>query len=493
MANLDCDVLIVGSGIGGLSTGALLSKRGQKVIVLGQTTQAGGELATFERDGYLFQATNSIFSGFELGGGHERLLAELNILLTREHLDPSWQLILPNHRVNFYNDRVALLEELKREFPQEITGTRAFFKHIDEIEAAFFDLYQHKNFVSPHNIKEKYYYMREVQNKLTRMSGGLENTGAKYFKEYLHNPEFKKLLDLAVFFYSLHPLEQCPGLLTAFILSICKRGTVYFPGGNQKLVNSLLKSLQSHGGQIKYKSKVGKVIIERQQAVGVELSDGSTIRARDVIVNGNLAYLYQNLLPKNSVSGKIRKKLEMLKPEWVPFTVYLGVDEEVLPYMVRENVFLCNDYHKPIGDTHTLFINISPKKDTDRAPDGMRALTVTCFLPYMQWQRDSNYKRLKTDTTEEIIEQLSKFIDFIRDGIKYQEAATPLTYQDHLQSPYGVLTGLAHTPTGFGFNGFSSHTGFKRLWILGDDTFPGRGSDLASIGAANLVNQLSQR
>ena len=492
MADLDCDVLVIGAGIGGLSIAALMAKQGRRVIVLEQGEQPGGSLACVERQGYRFQTLSTVFSGFELGGGHERVLAALSLLVSKEHVDPGWQFILPNHRLDFYGERLALLEEIRREFPRCAKKAAAFFQRLDEIEAAFFDVYQHKNFIAPYTLAEKYHYLREVQSKLNRVSGGMQNSGASLYQQYLQDRELKRLLDLAVFFYSLHPLENCPALLSAFILGIPKRGVIYFPGGGKTLVDALAGYLQKRGALIRCNCGVRRILLERQQAVGVQLADGSTMRAAELIADTSLAFLYRHLLAEHGVPGKIRRKLEFLKPEWMPFSLYLGVDGDIIPEQMCEHVFLCNDYRRPIGAGNSLFINISSAADARRAPDGKRALTISCFFPYDKRRLEDDDAQYNEAVREQMLRELSRFLVFLDEGLEYQELVTPADYRRRGVFPLGALSGLAHTPSGFGFNGFSSHTTYKHLWILGEDTFPGRGGDLVSIGALNLAQLLSQ-
>ncbi|MBI5787257.1 MAG: FAD-dependent oxidoreductase [Candidatus Schekmanbacteria bacterium] len=492
MAHQDCDVIIIGAGIGGLTAGALLARKGKRVVILEQNSLAGGKLSVFERGDYLFQTTCSLFNGFELGGIHERIMAQLDMLLTKQNQNPVWQLILPNHRVNVYNERIALLDELKREFPQAGDKMKNLFQRADEIENGFFDMQQHKNFFCPTGLKEKYIYHRDILPKLTRLTGGLEKKGADLLTLYGDDQEFVKLLDLPIFFHSLLGLKECPLLLAAYILGIPKRGAVYFPGGNQRLIKNLIKSLENNGGKIRYDCRVKKIIVESNQAVGVQLAGGENLRAKEIIANTAIGDLYANLLDDPNLLAKISKKTELFPRQWMPFSVYLGVDEDVLPDQLRDNVFLCNDYQKPIGDTHTLFINISPNDDPERAPQGKRALTVTAYLPFDKWQYAVSSADNKLALTKEIIRELSRFLVFIEDGISFQDSSPIPKQPISALWPQGLLSGLSHTPGGFGFNGYSNYTHYKHLWLVGEDSFPGRGSNLISLSALNLADIICQ-
>jgi C-3',4' desaturase CrtD len=493
MADQDVDVAIIGAGIGGLTTGALLSAKGFKVAVLEQAAHPGGLCASFSREGYTFQTGVNILNGFELGGGHGRVLAELGLLVPKIKLNPGFQIVLPNHRLSFNSDRGRLLAEFEREFPQHFSGIKEFWRTLEGLEELFYGLYSSDNFFSPTTLKEKYIYFREVQQRLGKAYKDFEKSCIPLLKQTVPQAEFKRLLDTLSFFYAQLPLEGCSSLFCAYLIGLARRGIFYINGGIKQLVNQLVGCINKHSGAVYCNSRVVQIITEGRRAVGLRLANGHELRARYIVANMTIWDLYENLLPNSAkLSKKISSKTEDIAPQWVPFSVYLGIDERVLPQEMGENVFLLTDYQQ-LGDTNTLFVSVSPEWDKERAPEGKRALTATCFLPRNGWERNSNYQAQKERYTEQVIGALSSLITFIDEGIEFKAAATPLTYEKFTNRPQGMVTGLAATRTGFGFNGFSNHTHYKNLYLVGDTCFPGHGTNLVSISALNLARIIERQ
>ncbi len=488
MADFDADVAIIGAGMGGIATGALLADKGLKVVILEQAAKPGGLCAGFTRNGYSFQTAGNILNGFELGGGHERMLAKLGLFISKTQLNPGLQLVLPNHRLNFSSAKLELLEEFEREFPENLDGIKKFWQKLEGLEKPFYDVYRQSYFRSPNTLKEKYTYYREIHRRLAKNYEGFERSPASLLKKTVGNPEFKRLLDILCFFYAQLPLEGCSSLFFAYLMGLPRRGIFYIEGGIQALLNQLINYITKHGGKIKCNSRVNNIITEGKKAVGVKLADGQSIRARHIVANTTLWSVYEKLLETPpSLLKKFKHIAEDITPQWQPFTVYLGVDEGILPNEMRENVFLLTDYQR-LGDTGTLFVSINPKTDKQRAPQGKRALTATCFLPRDKWERGSNYKELKQQLMEQVIKSLGSLIPFIDEGIEFRDAATPLTIEKYTLRHQGMVTGLASTSTGFGFKDFSNYTLYKNLYLVGDTSFPGFGTNLVSISALNLAN-----
>ncbi len=494
MANLDADVVIIGAGLGGVTTGALLTAKGLKVIVLEQAAQAGGLCARVAREGYTFQAGGNILNGFELGGGHERVLAKLGLFVTRTQLDPGFQLVLPNHRLNFSPNKQQLLEDFQRAFPSDFTGLKKCWQTLEGLEEVFYELHRKDCFCVPHTLKEKYTYFKDVQQRLSKHYKEYEKSPLQLLEENVSSAEVKRMLDTLCFFYAQMPLEGCSSLFYAYLTGLARRGIFYIDGGIQELVNQLVNHITKRKGEVKFNSPVTSIITEGRRAVGVMLANGQGIRAKHIIANTTLWNLYEKLLPSSSrILKKLKVQTEDITPQWAPFTVYLGVDEGVLPNEMRENVFLLNDYKK-LGDVGTLLISLSPKWDVKRAPKGKRALTISCYLPQdRQWGNRSDYATRKQQQMERVIDSLRSLVPFIDEGIEYKEAFTPLDFEKQTGRPQGVVTGLATTPSGFGFKHFSNYTHYKNLYIVGDTSFPGHGTNLVSISALNLARIITSR
>jgi len=115
------DVAIVGAGLGGLAAAALLSGRKKRVIVLERSGSLDRALGVYEKDGYTSCAAPTYSYGFEQGGAFHELSSNLGIVHSVSVQSPCYQVALPDHRITIYADQGETLEELRREFPGEIS------------------------------------------------------------------------------------------------------------------------------------------------------------------------------------------------------------------------------------------------------------------------------------------------------------------------------------------------------------------------------------
>jgi len=156
----DYDVIVIGSGIGGLTSASLLQKRGLRVLLLERNPTAGGLCNMISKNGYRFDTGTSLFWGFGDGEVFHWLFHEFNIqniLSETESLirkiEPGLQIILPNHRVNVYSEREKFYDEIKREFPSDLANLMKFYQESDRIEGDIFNILGNRH---PYSFKNHY-------------------------------------------------------------------------------------------------------------------------------------------------------------------------------------------------------------------------------------------------------------------------------------------------------------------------------------------------
>lgn len=151
------DVVIIGAGLGGLVSAAVIAKKGFKVLIVEKNSYPGGCCSSFSKDGYIFNIGPSLFWGLDSGGPLYNLLGYLGIresIITHDifrRIDPGLQVVLPDHRLDIYTQRKRLFEELRREFPKNFTTLEEFYNRVDYINSEIFEKYSDY----PFNIKRE--------------------------------------------------------------------------------------------------------------------------------------------------------------------------------------------------------------------------------------------------------------------------------------------------------------------------------------------------
>src|SRR6185503_9307832 len=133
---MECEVIVVGSGIGGLTTAALLASRGVEVCLFERQSVVGGCVANVEHLGYSFEPTAGLYSGWESGGIWERIFSELKTPPPQiRQLSPSYVVRLPDGRdVSVSHDREHFEEALARTFPDCANAAIDFYHQLAQID-----------------------------------------------------------------------------------------------------------------------------------------------------------------------------------------------------------------------------------------------------------------------------------------------------------------------------------------------------------------------
>lgn len=273
------DIIIVGSGIGGLTRGALLSKRGYKVLVLEQHSQVGGYCSSFKRKGFVFNTGVEDVSGLWEKGPITYLLREIGLKKEDLFVRNTTKYIFKGKEISA-NNLEEFINVLSDIFPDEKEHITAFF---DEARNAYIECYKDTEIYGvplPAELIVKVFgdkallnYPREHPHFYDWMNKSFKQKLDEFFK----NEDLKTLL-YALLGYVGTALEKTPAssALTACISYYLYGG--YFPkGGAQTFAYSLKKVIESNGGKVLTNCKVEKILIEDGNAQGIKVGDKTFI------------------------------------------------------------------------------------------------------------------------------------------------------------------------------------------------------------------------
>ncbi len=485
----DYDVIVIGAGIGGLTSASLLSKNGLKVLLLEQNSSAGGLCNTISKGDYRFDIGASLFWGFGHGEIFHYLFSEFNILndlLERESIvrkiDPGLQVILPNHRVNVYSDRDRFYGDLKREFPSDLTNLVKLYRESDKTENEIFNLlnkrhgYSLKNRYQQDRSRLKSFYA-DMAIFLKRKKNILRS-----FDNWVNREEIERFIDLQLIYFTQKGLADISFSLLTTALGIPRRGIYGIRGGAGTLAGILEKQLTRYGGKLACNSFVEEIILKGGRACGVRVRTENSVNetcsgrsesigAKWVIANTSLSNIGNNLIKKKRKKSQFLKIAKRTGCCLVPFSVLLGVDERVIPEQMGEHAIMLRDYELPPEGNNVISISLGPSWDETRTPQGKRCITATYFMPAgesakIDWERERGNK------TEEMISFLEQLLPFISGFIDCSYGITPDDYRRITLRSSGIAKAGNSRSNGYGFNRASFKTPVRRLFIVGDDAFP---------------------
>ncbi|BAZ26181.1 phytoene dehydrogenase-related protein [Kalymmatonema gypsitolerans NIES-4073] len=488
-------VIVIGAGIGGLTAGALLARRGYSVLVLDQALVPGGCASTFKRKGFTFDVGATQVAGLEPGGIHHRIFTELEIDIPEATpCDPACAVYLPGEDtpINVWRDPDKWKEERQKQFP----GSEPLWQLMAALFKASWEFQGRDPVLPPRNLWDLLQLTKAVRPSTFKTVPYTLFTVGDALRAYklANDHRLKSFLDLQLKLYSQVDAEETALLYAATALSVSQlpQGLYHLQGSMQVLSDRLVEALEKNGGKLLMRHTVEHIKVENGKANAVVIRNQKTDEvwtegADHVVANVTAQNLVQLL--GNNVPNGYQRRVEKLPPASGAFVVYLGVDESAIPSGCPPHLQFMYDANGPIGENNSLFVSVSHPGD-GRAPDGKATIIASSFVDAQQWWLTEDYEGLKQQYTQEAISHLAKFFYLKPETIVHVEAATPRTFARYTARDRGIVGGIGQRISTFGPFGFANRTPISNLWLVGDSTHPGEGTAGVSYSALTAVKQI---
>ena len=494
------DALIIGAGIGGLTTAALLAHDGYRVAVLEGHIEPGGCASSYRRtrpDGtsYVFDVGATLFGGFQIGGAHDWVARRLSLRFPVVPLEPAMQVWLPDRVVTRYGDPDAWREERMRAFPAQAVAAERFWQNQEAIAAIAWRFAARHPPMPLETTGDLLGLIPTLRPEMIGLLAHIERTVGHELRRYrLTDPALRAFIDAQLLISAQVPADECAWLFGSVALDLARQGVFYAEGGAWSIARTLADAFIRDGGELRYRTWVGQILVEGGCAVGVRLADGEELRARQIIAGqtvGDVARLLGEAAPH-----RLLHVMKTTPESWGAFTLYLGVDEPQIPTGIPAHHQVVRRYGEPLGEGNTAFISLHPAHDTSRAPAGQRAVTISTHTRVGPWWAaraagQTAYRERKARWAEDLITAAERVLPGLRGHIRYQQAGTPVSFQRYTRRERGMVGGLGQRPTQSGFRSLGARaTGVPGLWLVGDSTFPGQSSAAVTQGAIRLYKTL---
>ncbi|BAY30386.1 FAD dependent oxidoreductase [Nostoc carneum NIES-2107] len=488
------DVIVIGSGIGGLVTATQLAAKRAKVLVLESYLIPGGSAGYFEREGYHFDVGASMIFGMGQNGTTNLLTRALNAVnVSVETIADPVQIHyhLPNG-LDLKVDRVyeKYLQNLTAYFPHETKGIRRFY---DECWQVFNCL----NSMDLLSLEEPRYLLRTFLKHPLACLGlvkYLPQNAGDIARRYIKDPELLRFIDMECYCWSVVPANMTPMINAGMVFSDRHYGGVNYPkGGVGKIAQALATGLEKTGGKIQYQARVKRILTERGKAVGVELVNGQIYRGKRIVSNATRWDTFEKLLPVEEMPRNEKKWQQVYQKSPSFFSLHMGVKQSVLPPGTECHHILLEDWQDMTKPQGTIFVSIPTLLDPDLAPTGYHI--IHAFTPdwIENWQglTEQEYEKRKEAAAWRIIDRLEQIFPGLDAGMDYLEVGTPRTHRRFLgreDGTYGPiprrkLRGLLSMP----FN----RTAIPGLYCVGDSTFPGQGLNAVAFSGFACAHRIA--
>jgi C-3',4' desaturase CrtD len=488
-------VVVIGAGIGGLTTGALLAKRGYAVTIFDQALVPGGCASTFKRHGFTFDVGATQVAGLEPGGIHHRIFSELGVEVPAATLcDPACAVFLPGETepINVWRDPEKWKAERNRQFP----GSEPFWQLFAALFRASWAFQSRDPVLPPRNLWDIWQLAKAIRpDTFITFPFTFATVGdALRWFGLADNLRLRTFLDLQLKLYSQVDAEETALLYAATVLAVSQapQGLYHLKGSMQVLSDRLVEALEKYGGKLFMRHTVEAIQKEGETVANVVVRNQKTdeiltLPADHIVANVPVQNLVKLLDQK--VPAFYRYRVDKLPPASGAFVVYLGVKETAIPPNCPPHLQFLYDYQGEIGENNSLFVSVSREGD-GRAPAGFATITASSFTDTRKWWNCDDYEALKEAYTKEAISRLSSYFNLTPETIIYQEAATPRTFERFTGRERGIVGGIGQRVPTFGPFGFATRTPVQNLWLVGDSTHPGEGTAGVSYSALTAVRQI---
>ena len=433
-------VIIIGSGLGGLSCGVILARRGYDVTVLEQGTQVGGCLQCFTRRGGKFETGMHFIGSASEGQTLDRLLNFLEVKpdITLSQLDPTGYDVvsLCGQHFRFANGREAFIEQMGSYFPSQRDALVRYFDLVDKVASAS-SLHSLKHVETDAAVNMEY-QMRTINEVID---------------EVITDPLLAKVLVGTLPLYAAEK-DKTPFSTHAFIMDFYNQSAYRIVGGSDQGAASLVKTIGRYGGQVLTRSKATKIVCDDTHATHVEVN-GEKLLEADIVISDAHPMRTLELLDTNLIRPAFRKRINAIPQTVGGFSVYLRFKDGEVPYMnsnfygyIQDSPWGCEQYDEASWPKGYLYMHLCHEPQPKFAKTGV-------ILSYMQmadverWKgtrvghRGDDYEAFKREKAERLITAVEQEFPGLRDKLEDYYTSTPLTYQDYTGTEGGSMYGIA--------------------------------------------------
>lgn len=460
------DVVIIGSGLGGLTCGYILSKNGYKVAVLEQNHQCGGCLQTFTRKGVKFETGMHYIGSIREGQVLNRFFKYLGLLndLKFSALDTNGFDVISLHgeRYNFACGYEPFIETLADKFPKDYQDIRNYVSEIRKIAAS-----------SP-------MYSLTHLDRITLLSPEYVKTSVNDFiSSVVGNPLLQKVLAGILPLYA-GIKDKTPAYIHALINNFYINGAYRIIGGSDAIADSLIRSITGFGGSVFPSSKVVKINCNTTHVTDVVLENGTVIETGHVVSNAhpeNTIRMVESPLIRNVY----RERIYNMEHTVSNFTVYMRFKEDRFPYMNYNyyhyhsgDVWGCENYTASDWPRNYLYMHMCHSGNPRYAQAGeiisyMRYDEVARWAGTKVNKRGKEYEDFKKERAEKLLLAVEQQFPGTMDSIASYYTSSPLTYSDYTGTKEGSMYGVIRDKDAPKFTQISQCTKIPNLFFTGQN------------------------
>ena len=487
-------IVVIGSGLGGLSAGAYFAKHGFPVTVLERHERPGGYATSFEREKerFKFEVSLHVTSGTK-GGPLKRIFDETGILEKVEMVDLPEQsrVVAPDYDIIFpYSDPKGTIDILCRKFPSEASGIKGFFKDIFGLLDESMIPFNSQSDAERNNLPTSH-----------RLMWGMRNmTLSDLLDKHVQDIKVRSLLSHYWVYAGLPPSKLSAFRYALLCAGITRFGGQIVKGRSQDLSNALVESIEASGGRVLLDSEAVEIAIKDRAVSEVILKDGRSVKARVVVSNASPIQTVNMAKQRDRVKDRWKELdsyidyLKTFRPSISTFGVWLGLKNQIrgkvngYEYFILKTYDGDEDYHACLEtnlERAGIGVAVYDNVYEGYSRPGTSTVVITMLNGYEYWRRFEKdyragrkkaYREEKDRIAEELIRQVEELIiPDLRSMIEVKVSSTPLTNWRYTHNEEGAIYGGEQRMDEGYIRRPDNRTPISGLYLSGAYTEPGSG------------------
>jgi all-trans-retinol 13,14-reductase len=489
MSETEFDAVIIGAGLGGLSCGAAFARQGFKALVLEQHYVPGGYASAFKRPGgFVFDVSLHSTVVGERKGIHNLIpgFPEIEDVEFVPHpslyraIFPDYDYRVPQRNLKKYIDMLVGY------FPEEKLGIEGVFEDMNGLAGDINKYQQAGGQVDMSTFPKEFPYLFRTF-KLTW--GALVDGRVK-------NPKLKAIISSLWGYYGLPPSKLSCFYYALPTIGYLQEGGYYPKGRSQKMSDAFVKFVEDHGGRVKLKTRVEKILTKNHAAYGVKAEDGTEYTAKAVVSNANAFDTFLALMDEKDFLKEYLANFDKYSVSLSCFQVFLGLKKDLVKEVGIEDseIFYASSYDDDA--TYKAFLEADVENSgygvmlydnvyKGYSPQGKNTINILVLQGYDHWERyeadyrkgnKKEYKAEKERMADILIKKVEETIlPGLSESIEVKEIGTPLTNWRYTRNYRGAIYGWDQTMNNTGPNRMPHTTPIENLYLAGAWTQPGHG------------------
>ncbi len=482
------DVLVIGTGFGGLSCALELADQGADVVICEALKYPGGCASTFKKEGLYFEAGATLFSGLAddqlFGLWRDRFDLDVRYRL----LDPAIEFRSPDVRIEVRATRAQLVEQFCDLPGAPVESIRAFFATQARVADALWPVFDDPGRLPPFSASGLGFHLGRAPAYLPVVRWVGKPLAAVLRAHGLGSFEpLRQFLDALCQITVQVGVEEAEAPFALSAMDYCFRGVGHVEGGIGQLAWAMLRAAEARGATVKMSSRVRS--LRRVNGHWEAVVRGETVRARRVV---------GNVLPQalaSMVDGEapgLEPLSDKVADGWGAVMLYQALRDDPALGAAPHHLELVADPGEPFVEGNHVFLSLGGRGEHPDAPEGLRTMTVSTHLsPALLRDRSREAQALVVQGVQDRMRAtIQALAPEMLSLVERTFPGSPRTFARFTRRPEGLVGGIPRRHGLSAYAGLGVRTVLPGLYLVGDSVFPGQSTLATALGGARTATAL---